>query len=245
MQDRFVGDVGDFGKLLLLRHLTCATKLRLGVLWYRTPDETHDKSGKHTNLNKFRHLDPVLTDALQTITTSGRRTVEALEAADLLPPETRYHHETLDLAGRRFHERPAIRDEWLKACLSSTADCELVFFDPDNGLRHSSEKCNHAKGWRYVYYEDLERFWARGQSLIVYHHLGRTAGQCHEDQIKAKISEVKSRLTDATDVEPLHFRRGTGRAYLLVIRKHHQSSLVPWARAFRKNHAYEELNRKA
>ena len=55
MQDRYVGDVGDFGKFGLLRSLCrgdehCAA-LRLGMLWYRFDGEDtaapHD--GRHTD----------------------------------------------------------------------------------------------------------------------------------------------------------------------------------------------------
>lgn len=39
MQDRYVGDIGDFGKYGLLRAL-CAHDLSLGVVWYLVPDES-------------------------------------------------------------------------------------------------------------------------------------------------------------------------------------------------------------
>ena len=51
MQDRYAGDLGDFLKLGLLRYLVAATDgrpaLRLGVVWYRVPDEAHNADGKH------------------------------------------------------------------------------------------------------------------------------------------------------------------------------------------------------
>ena len=37
MQDRYAGDIGDYGKLGLLRSLS-RTGLRIGVNWYLTPD---------------------------------------------------------------------------------------------------------------------------------------------------------------------------------------------------------------
>ena len=47
MQNRYVGDVCDFGKLGLLRFLSGCTdsspepRLRLGLIWYLCPDEAH------------------------------------------------------------------------------------------------------------------------------------------------------------------------------------------------------------
>jgi len=50
MQNRYTADIGDFGKYGLLRAL-CSTvddgsKLRLGVVWYLVPDESHNADGK-------------------------------------------------------------------------------------------------------------------------------------------------------------------------------------------------------
>ena len=44
MQDRYVGDVGDFGKYGLLRAL-CGGDLTLGVVWYLYPDEEANNDG--------------------------------------------------------------------------------------------------------------------------------------------------------------------------------------------------------
>ena len=48
MQNRYVGDVGDFGKYALLRRIGKAG-LSLGVNWYLTPDESHNSNGKYTS----------------------------------------------------------------------------------------------------------------------------------------------------------------------------------------------------
>jgi hypothetical protein len=55
MQNRYVGDIGDYGKYALLRHLcACATgkSLRLGVIWCLFPDETINNDGKHISYLK-------------------------------------------------------------------------------------------------------------------------------------------------------------------------------------------------
>lgn len=49
MQNRYAGDVGDFGKYGLLRCL-CGEPplLSLGVVWYLVSDEQCDQDAKHT-----------------------------------------------------------------------------------------------------------------------------------------------------------------------------------------------------
>ena len=56
MQNRYVGDVADFGKHGLLRFLSGMTdpegpepKLRLGLVWYMFPDERHGADRKRIN----------------------------------------------------------------------------------------------------------------------------------------------------------------------------------------------------
>ena len=62
VQDRYVGDIGDFVKLALLRALSPGRSL--GVGWYLTPDEAHTSDGRHTGYlhkpDRWRALDPEL-----------------------------------------------------------------------------------------------------------------------------------------------------------------------------------------
>jgi hypothetical protein len=51
MQNRYVGDVGDFAKYALLRSISNGTPraLRLAVIWYLYPDEIHNSDGRHVS----------------------------------------------------------------------------------------------------------------------------------------------------------------------------------------------------
>ena len=52
MQNRYTGDVGDFGKYGLLRALTqpeMQEETKLGVVWYLNPDEAGNQDGQNTN----------------------------------------------------------------------------------------------------------------------------------------------------------------------------------------------------
>ena len=46
MQNRYAGDVGDFGKLGMLRAIA-SSAMKIGVNWYLVPDEGHNDDGKH------------------------------------------------------------------------------------------------------------------------------------------------------------------------------------------------------
>src|SRR5215469_10292462 len=87
MQNRYVGDIGDYLKLGILRALLPG--FRLGVAWWLYPDESHNGDGRHIDyLNRhtqWRHFDPELFDALGRIVSSGQRNIRALESANVLP----------------------------------------------------------------------------------------------------------------------------------------------------------------
>lgn len=46
MQNRYVGDIGDFRKYALLKNIA-KTGLSMGVNLYLTPAESHNADGKH------------------------------------------------------------------------------------------------------------------------------------------------------------------------------------------------------
>jgi hypothetical protein len=87
MQNRYVGDIGDFVKLGVLCALSPG--YRLGVAWWLIPDEDHSKDGRHIGYLKlperWRQFDPQLFDALHQIVSEGQRHVYALEAVKVLP----------------------------------------------------------------------------------------------------------------------------------------------------------------
>ena len=60
MQDRFVGDVGDFAKYGLLRAIRKGK--RLGIAWYLHPDRNTEYLQQP---KKFRPLDPEMFDEMK------------------------------------------------------------------------------------------------------------------------------------------------------------------------------------
>ena len=86
MQNRYAGDVGDFGKLGLLRQLI-SSQLDIGVNWYLVPDECHNADGKHIGYitdTRYNGCDDSLRNSLKEIVNS-QRSVSALETMDLVP----------------------------------------------------------------------------------------------------------------------------------------------------------------
>jgi len=237
MQDRYTGDVGDFGKYGLLRALRGkgATALRLGVIWYRTDESIVEadsaNDGKHIGYlrsdraHKYRPCDPSLYDQLQGIVARNDRRVASVEETGALGAGTVFFSDYVpgpkkDASGA---ERAVPRRRWAIESRLATAECDLVFLDPDNGLETESTPITRAKAPKYVYFEEVQQLYNRGQSVVIYHHLARNGK--HSQQIADWQERLLSHV-QPEEVLALRFRRGTARAYFIVATSDHADVLA-------------------
>lgn len=238
MQDRYVGDVGDYGKYALLRslakHVDCPRTL--AVVWCAFPDESHNGDGRHISYltdPKYAAYDPDLYLGLQRLVGSGRRTMADVEEAGLLPSGTRFFREpTTGLLGEGLlgTQRKAYREAWLDRAYEASRGADIVFFDPDNGIGTPATPRFAAKGGKFVYWDEMRRFWDRGQSLVVYHHLNRTASVAAQEAVlRARFLEE---LGHPRLLYPVLFRRGSCRHFWVVGQSRHEAWLVRALKAF-------------
>ena len=221
MQDRFAGDVGDYGKFALLKIL--CQNCKLGVVWYLVPDETHTHDGKFTNYAHLKHLEPGLFWKLQKVL-KGKRSVRAVQKSGILTQTTVYYDPLLSFKGISPGDRLKVRAKWVGGALEKTRKCQIVFLDPDNSIEPQSIKSHHLRGPKFVYLDEVKRFFERGQSLIIYHHLGRKGDA--ENQIEEKTKQISKRLqVHQSKVIAVRYRRGTSRVFFIVIHKNHESLL--------------------
>ena|ERR1700733_1315645 len=225
MQNRYAGDVGDFLKLGLLRAL-CeheADSLRLGVNWYLTSDESHNSDGKHIGYLRegnchgeaLERCDPDLFARLRALVRAGNRSVMELEQNGALPSETVCFAEPLT-----WPHRCQERGGWHQRALLSLATVDLIFADPDNGIRDLSAG---SKIHKYALLDELQDYSKRGQSLVVYHHADRSVGGARE-QMWRRLDQ----LQQATGIEPLGGvigHRGSCRFFLVVPSQAHRELL--------------------
>lgn len=193
MQDRYVGDIGDFVKYGLLRALGAGR--HLGVAWYlRTgPDSTNAQDGRYTTYlsqpQRWRALDPALFDTLGTLVSKGERTVAAIERSGLLGDAT-YASEPLDIGPVPPRKREQWRSEWFERVRAKLSHCDIVFADPDNGLYPGThfgfERKESAKRIAPSEAEHL----AERRPAVVYHHNTRRRGG-HEREIQHWMNEVR------------------------------------------------------
>ena len=235
MQNMYVGDVGDYGKFGLLRFLAGVTDsspnpyLRVGLVWHLHHDEKHTAAnrnrisadGRHISYLRrtatddrsfYRNCDVELWEGLRDLVYRDGRCVHCAENANLLPADTAFFTDMLHyFESMRRPLREQVRAAWMRGALRATEGVQIVMFDPDNGVGREERKYRKY-GTKYTYLSELVRFWERGQSLVIYHHLsqGRTA--------RAQCLDVGERLQNEFQVEaiPMLFSRGTSRVFFVV-----------------------------
>ena len=195
MQNRYVGDIGDFGKYGLLRALYHGRQL--GVAWYLCPDETHNEDGGSVDYlckpDEWRSVDPELFDGMKEIVDSGHRCVGSVEESGLLPSTAIFAGEMLRFCTRSNPKREKWRREWFERVECRLSTCDVVFADPDNGL-YPDDK------FRYARREHLKRLplcealrlCDGGRPAVFYHHNNRDGR--HPEQIRRWKNQLPGRV---------------------------------------------------
>lgn len=237
MQNRYTGDIGDFGKLGLLRQLR-VTGLRIGVNWYLVPDENHNNDGRHIDYLKkdsFRFCDELLWRQLGKIVDSGTRRVRALEESGILPAS--YYSRPLDFSGAAKPTRNVLRWEWHCRAAEKLRGCDVIFVDPDNGLIVPSAN-GTPKSNKFVLPQELAEYYRSGASVIYYQHKARLPDNFYLAQHKELLNS--GAFPGATGTG-LKFISTSQRYYFFIVQPQHtarvESALAnmmktDWARYF-------------
>ena len=221
MQNRYAGDVGDFGKYGLLRCL-CGKPplLSLGVVWYLLSDEPYDRDAKHTRYlardheRRFRVCDPELYDALRKVV-SDRREVAAVERSGVLG-DAAFFGKPVDIGNR---------EAWLREALAAVAGRDLVFLDTDNGLETKSTPLDSLHGGKFCGYQEVREFLYAGASVILCQNLGSGNSNAAETHLSWLSRELIGRVAPPLPPFALLFHRGMARAFLVLPQQRHAETI--------------------
>jgi hypothetical protein len=176
VQNRYVGDIGDYLKLGILRAL--APWNQLGVAWWLFPDEDRNRDGRFIDYLKkperWRGFDPVLFDSLAEIVRGERRNVRALEDANLLH-DALFASELVPATEKPLR-REAARRDWFERVKAGLDGCDFIFIDPDNGLEPNGARPTRRAAGKSVTFTELMALRRPSRSLLVYHHQTRRKG---------------------------------------------------------------------
>ena len=215
MKNQYFADVGDYGKYGLLRFIAeCGVKIV--VNWYLTPDDQSNDGNKRDYLanERNRKYDPELFDVLREMNDHKDKNVGHFAERELIPDAIYFDNIVRPLPSEStmsMTEKRLAREHWHQQALAGCCGAELVFMDPDNGLRPGSPTARK-DAQKFVYASEVYSYYNRGQDVVYYCHKGRRTKTQWE---KAKC--VMQELCPDAAMLGITYRRGTQRSYIFVL----------------------------
>lgn len=240
MQNKFVGDIGDFANNGLLRYLCGVTgpstdnPLHLGVAWYLNENESDDGSGnriEYLNVSKYndsqyRECDEDLYDKLQklvgaSLTNKVKRNIGQIIDGSILPDNTKHHTVPIPTGDRT---------SWIKDAVQYFGEANLIFANPDTGIASIKQRGNLKTHLRI---SELTHLFEGEKSLVIYQSLGQRTPE------EETINDISDRLKQ--ELKPmglwmLRWCRAPIRAYFVVARtQEHKDTIEKQLVAFRNS----------
>lgn len=213
MKHQYFGDVNDYIKYGLLRCLSQAS-LHIGVCWMLTPDDQRSDGHKTQYLTQpdgWMAHDPYLFKHLS-------QTIRLPDGRNLRHIEGRHHIKHAKFFGDIVPDSHSGRADWAKNMLASLKGCDLVFFDPDNGIEVPSKAIGYKDSSKYIYWSELAEAWKQSKALLVFQHFPRVK---RDRYIPARVAEMQARLPDSS-VIPL---QSSNVLFLLAYRATHANQI--------------------
>lgn len=213
MKNQYFGDIGDYGKYGLLRFLAGQGKT-IAINWYLTKDDQSNDGNIRGYLTKEkdRKYDPNLFDVLKRMCAQNKKDVCGFAALDMIPG-ARYFDKIVEpvVSKLTVSEKGAARKQWHQEALAFCYGYDLVFLDPDNGLRLGIPTAKK-DAMKYVYSSEVADYYERGQDVVYYCHKGRRTDAQWE-----KAKHIMQEECPNAVLKGITFHRGTQRSYIFVI----------------------------
>lgn len=203
MQDKYVADVGDFGKFQLFRYLfnhkeSPFDEKELSQIWFMHKGEGEvNNDGRHIDyFERMMGTDEYLEHSLLDVLMRDKREVIELEKLKLLKNAKFFYDEVPKALEDRYL--------WLNKALTFSNKSQIVAVAPDNGM---ALKCNRAEKrfeflnleehycqkvypHKYIFSDEVLYFYRLPylEVCIVYQHLSRCFA--HDAQIESLLHDM-------------------------------------------------------
>jgi len=204
MQDRYVADVGDFGKFQLFRYLfnhkeSPLDGKALAQIWFMHEGEGEENNdGRHIDyFERMNGSDEYLEHSLMDLIMRDKREVTELEELKLLKNAKFFYTQV----PRALEDRYL----WLNQALTFSNKSQIVAVAPDNGM---ALKCNRVEKrfelltlsqhysqkvypHKYIFADEVSYFYRLPylEVCIVYQHLSRCFS--HNEQIHSLLRDLE------------------------------------------------------
>lgn len=106
------------------------------------------------------------------------------------------------------------REKWFENSIRKLASADIIFIDPDNGIPTDKVNKTQKKAAKYVFKDEIERYYNLGKSIIIYNHRDRKPSPEYNKKILSSINM-------GTEIRVLRFKKVSVRDYIFLIQKPH------------------------
>jgi len=186
MKNQYFGDINDYKKYSLLRHLSGWGQLKTVVCWLLTHD---DKRGDGNHIKYLQQpdtwsvYDTTLYELLkQNVSDQGIRDIKVIEKSELIA--------NCSFFSKFVEDNTASRDEYFSEFLKFAEGSDLIFFDPDNGLEVKSVPRGKKYSSKYLYWREVQASFEAGYSLLIYQHFPRMNRQSYINNLIQQFKTI-------------------------------------------------------
>ena len=215
MKNQYVGDIRDFEKYAVLNALSAASGLSVVLCWMLTPNDAGQDGRKLKYLERpddYRHLNADVFDRLSKVINDNQRSVEAIRTAQVIADATYYEPVLADSL--------TARASYMNGLWGIAETPSLMCFDPDNGIEVASVRKGNKRSSKYIYLDELADAYARGHSLVVFHHWGRYKKDEYLDDMLPRL-----KTTCGLNHDPFAIY-SSGAAFVILAQSEHNAQLA-------------------
>jgi len=215
MKNQYFGDINDYKKYSLLRHLSGWGQLRTAVCWLLTHDD-NGGDGNHidylTQPDKWKVYDTTLFELLeQRVSKQGIKDIKVIEDSELIL-NCSFYSEIVD-------DDITLRQAYFNKFLEFVEDADLIFYDPDNGLEVKSIPMGTKKSSKYLYWSEVKATYESGHSILIYQHFPRTNRESY-------ISDLVQHFRKTDGIKRIFWYKTRHVVFFLLAQSKHENLFI-------------------
>lgn len=163
MQERYLGDIHDHFKFIFLKFLSKSLKQKIGLNWYLVKpssigvNEIFKKDGEKRNITPeiTSKIDGDLIKELSFLKNPINRNINTFSRKTHLRKFIKFFNKEINVGNR---------DEWFKQSLNFFRNQDIIFLDPDNGIKKSVN--NQKQSLKYAFRYEIEYYIKQNKTII-------------------------------------------------------------------------------
>ena len=163
MQERYLGDIHDHFKFIFLKFLSTCLKQKIGLNWYLVKPssigvkEILKKDGEKRNITPdiTTKIDKDLVKELSFLKNPLNRNIYTFSRETHLKKFIKFFNKEINVKNR---------EEWFKQSLSFFRNQDIIFLDPDNGIKKGVN--NQKQSLKYAFRNEIENYIKQNKTII-------------------------------------------------------------------------------